>query len=68
VENSKLYKPRSLIFSDKGILLYSEFSQDASRALTAIADLGDGGPAGLVINDSNTYNFKRWSNERKRFE
>lgn len=68
VENSKLYKPRSLIFSDKGILLYSEFSQDASRALTAIADLGDGRPAGLVINDSNTYNFKRWSNERKRFE
>lgn len=68
VDNSKLYKPRSLIFSDKGVLLYSEFSQDTSRALMAIADLGDGGPAGLVINDSNTYNFKRWSNERKRFE
>jgi hypothetical protein len=68
VDNSKLYKSRSLIFSAQGNLLYSEFSQDKSRAMIAIADLGDGGPPGLVINDSNTYSFQRWSNERKRFD
>jgi hypothetical protein len=57
-----------MIFSDTGALLYSEFSKDASTTLTAIADLGDGGPAALVINDPNTYSLKRWSPQRKRFD
>ena len=68
VENSQLYKPRTLIFSDQGALLYSEFSKDANGSLSAIADLGDGGSAALVIDGKSNYSLKRWSAQRKRFE
>ena len=61
-------KPRTLIFADTGKLLYSEFSQNASASLTAIADLGDGETPTLLINEPNTYSLKRWSVERQRFE
>ena len=67
-EQGTKYRHRALIFSDKGALLYSEFSQDANSALTAIADLGDGGPAALVLNNSNNYSLKRWSAQGNRFE
>ncbi|HEY9728502.1 MAG TPA: hypothetical protein V6D50_18800 [Chroococcales cyanobacterium] len=63
-----LYKPRTMIFSDTGALLYSEFSQNANSSLTAIADLGDNGALALVINNQNTYSLKRWSEQHKRFE
>jgi hypothetical protein len=66
--DSQRYKARTLIFSNTGELLYNEFSKDASASLTAIADLGDGGPAALVLNGKSNYNLKRWSAERKRFE
>ncbi|HEY9637978.1 MAG TPA: hypothetical protein V6D14_31585 [Coleofasciculaceae cyanobacterium] len=68
VENSQLYKPRTVIFSNKGGLLYSEFSKDASTSLTAIADLGDAGSAALILSDKSNYSLKRWSPQRKRFE
>ena len=68
VEEVSLYKPRTLIFSDQGALLYSEFSQETSGALTAIANLGDGGTAALLIDNKINYTLKRWSRERKRFE
>lgn len=63
-----LYKPRTMIFSDTGALLYSEFSQNANSSLSAIADLGDNGTLALVINNQNTYSLKRWSEQLKRFE
>ena len=68
VGDSQVYKPRTLIFSDSGTLLYSEFSQDANTSLTAIADLGDGGPAGLVLSGKSNYSLKRWSAQNQRFE
>ncbi|NEO21259.1 MULTISPECIES: hypothetical protein [unclassified Moorena] len=63
-----IYKPRTMIFSDTGALLYSEFSQDASSSMTAIADLGDGGPAAIVIDEPNNYSLKRWSPKHQRFQ
>jgi hypothetical protein len=68
INDNQLYKPRTLIFSDTGSLIYSEFSKDAQTSLTALADLGDGGSAALILNGSNAYNLKRWSVERQRFE
>ncbi|NEQ20565.1 MAG: hypothetical protein F6K28_15265 [Microcoleus sp. SIO2G3] len=68
INNDQLYKPHTLIFSDAGTLLYNEFSKDAQSSLTAIADLGDGGSAALILNGSNAYNLKRWSVQRNRFE
>jgi hypothetical protein len=66
--NKQQYKPRTLIFSDKGALLYSELSSQGNTSLTAIADLGDGGTAALVLAGENQYRLKRWSDQRKRFE
>ena len=59
---------RTLIFSPTGSLLYSEFSTDRSSSLSAIANLGDGGPTALVINEPNNYRLRRWSTQRQRFE
>jgi len=66
--NSQEYQPRTLIFSDKGALLYSELSSHRNTSLTAIADLGDGGTTALVLASENKYRLKRWSDQRKRFE
>jgi hypothetical protein len=68
VEESLQYKARTLIFSEQGTLLYSELSQEANGALTAIANLGDGGAAALVIDNKTNYRLKRWSKDRSRFE
>jgi hypothetical protein len=68
VEDSQMYKPRTVILSNTGALLYSEFSKDASTSLTAIADLGDGGPAALILDGKSNYSLRRWSSQRKRFE
>jgi hypothetical protein len=68
VEDRQMYKPRTVILSNTGALLYSEFSKDASTSLTAIADLGDGGPAALILDGKSNYSLRRWSSQRKRFE
>lgn len=68
VTDNQLYKPRTLIFSNMGVLLYSEYSKDANASLGAIADLGDGGPAALILEGKTNYSLKRWSSERNRFE
>jgi hypothetical protein len=68
VENKEIYKPRTLIFGDDGLLLYSEFSQDANTSLTAFADLGDGTPGALILHSNSRYSLKRWSSENQRFE
>ncbi len=68
IADNQIYKPLTLIFSDTGTLIYSEFSQDASTSLTAIADLGEGSPPALVVNGKNNYTLKRWSSQNKRFE
>jgi hypothetical protein len=68
MEASLPYKARTLIFSEQGTLLYSELSGEANGALTAIASLGDGGAAALVINQKTNYSLKRWSKDRNRFE
>jgi hypothetical protein len=68
IADNQLYKPRTVVISDAGTLLYSEFTQDASTSLTAIADLGDNGPPALVVNGKSNFSLKRWSPQNKRFE
>jgi hypothetical protein len=68
LDDSQLYKPRTLIFSDKGALLDSDLSKDAGASLTAIAELRDGGSTALVIDNKSNYSLKRWSQDRERFE
>jgi hypothetical protein len=65
---SQMLKPRTVIFSDAGSLLYSELAKNAKQSLRAIAQLGDGDTPALVVNDSSNYSLKRWSAQRQRFE
>ena len=67
IGNGNKFKPHTLIFSDTGALVYSEFTTEAKQSLMAIADLGSGKTA-LIVNNLNTYSLKRWSPQRQRFE
>ncbi len=60
-------RPRSLIFSATGQLLYSEFSMDAGQTYVAIATLGTSSTPTLVVEDSGQYNLLRWSPKEQRF-
>lgn len=63
-----LFRPRTLILSDSGKVLYTDFQANSRQALTAIADLSDGQPLTLLVENSNKYSFKRWSKKNQRFE
>jgi hypothetical protein len=60
-------KPRSLIFSANGQLLYSEFSMDAGQTYVAIATLGNNGALTLIVEGSGRYDLLRWSPKEQRF-
>jgi len=59
---------RTMIFDQTGAIVYSEFTKDKGRSLAGIAELGDGGLPWLVVGSDRTYNFLRWSDQRRRFE
>lgn len=61
-------RPRTLIFSSSGELLYSEFSWDSGRTYLSIANLGDDTSPTLVVNGPGNYQLLRWSAARKQFE
>jgi hypothetical protein len=61
-------RPKTLIFSDNGKIIYSEFSQPLGRFLTAIATLEDGQPPALLIEDARNYTLQRWNAKKQRFE
>ncbi len=60
-------KPRTLIFSGTGQLLYSEFSLDAGQTHLALATLGNNGPLTLVVAGHSSYNLLRWSPKDQAF-
>ncbi|BAZ49438.1 hypothetical protein NIES4103_20500 [Nostoc sp. NIES-4103] len=62
------YLSRTLILSDSGKVIYTDFQKNSQQALTAIAKiLGDNSLA-LLVEDSNNYSLKRWSVKNQRFE
>jgi hypothetical protein len=61
-------RSHTIIFSDTGALLYSEFGSASHQAVTAIADLKDGGLPALLVEDAKTYSLQRWSAQLRRFE
>ncbi|MBC6479410.1 MAG: hypothetical protein GDA56_18180 [Hormoscilla sp. GM7CHS1pb] len=61
--------PRTVIFDRTATaILYSEFQPSQSKTLIAIADLGDRGTPGLIVEVGNSYSLLRWSSDRQRFE
>lgn len=61
-------RPRTLIFSATGKLLYSEGSTEADLTYLAIASLGSSGDNAIVASGTSNYSLLRWSAKRKRFE
>ncbi len=65
---SQSAKPRTLIFSPAGKLLYSEFSTEADLTYLAIATLGTSNTPAIVADGPRNYSLLRWSAKRQRFE
>ena len=61
-------RPRTLILSDNGSIIYTDFSQNSQQSLTAIANLWQTPAASLLIDGEKQYMLKRWSEKNQRFE
>jgi hypothetical protein len=63
-----LSRPRTLILSVSGKVIYTDFQSNSPQVLTAIADLSDGQSLTLLVENGNKYSLKRWSKKNQRFE
>ncbi|MFQ4141848.1 hypothetical protein [Chlorogloeopsis sp. ULAP02] len=61
-------RPRTLILSDTGKIIYTDFSNNSVQFLTAIAKLSAADSLALLVENANTYKLKRWSEKNQRFE
>ncbi|HEY9749351.1 MAG TPA: hypothetical protein V6C63_11765 [Allocoleopsis sp.] len=60
-------KPRTVIVSDTGTVIYNEFT-GSSESLLTIAEIGDRGIPVLVIDSPTGYRLERWSPQKQKFE
>lgn len=67
-EDKNLSRPRTLILSDDGKLIYTDFSKNSQQFLTAIAKLSDGASLALLVENGDRYSLKRWKENHQRFE
>ncbi|MBD2355767.1 hypothetical protein H6G41_14250 [Tolypothrix sp. FACHB-123] len=63
-----LSRPRTLILSNSGKVLYTDFQSNSEQSLTAIAKLSDLSSLALLVENGNKYSLKRWSKKNQRFE
>lgn len=63
-----LFRPRTLIFSDGGNIVYTDFQKNSQQTLTAIAKLADNRSLALLVENADNYSLKRWSQKNQRFE
>lgn len=61
-------RPRTLILSDSGQVIYNDLKQDSSQVLRAIAKLSEGQSVGLLVENGHSYTLKVWSQKNQRFE
>ncbi|MGI2906241.1 hypothetical protein [Tolypothrix sp. VBCCA 56010] len=67
-QDKNLSRPRTLILSDDGKLIYTDFSKNSQHFLTAIAKISDGASLALLVENGDRYSLKRWSENHQRFE
>ena len=67
-EHKNLFRPRTLILSDDGKLIYTDFSKNSQQILTAIAKISDGTSLALLVENGDRYSLKRWRENHQRFE
>ncbi|MCG6137352.1 MAG: hypothetical protein MET45_22410 [Nostoc sp. LLA-1] len=61
-------RPRTLILSDNGKVIYTDFQKNSQQVLTAIAKLSHGKSLALLVENAHNYSLKRWSDKNQRFE
>ncbi|MBD2627922.1 hypothetical protein [Trichormus variabilis] len=61
-------RPRTLIFSNTGKVIYNDFSPKSQQALSAIAHLANDPSLTLLVENAHKYSLKRWSGTNQRFE
>ncbi|MBD2666837.1 hypothetical protein H6G73_20600 [Richelia sinica FACHB-800] len=61
-------RPRTLIFSDRGKVIYSDLAPKSQQVLIAIAQLAEGQSLALLVEDAHRYSLKRWSSNKGLFE
>lgn len=61
-------RPRTLILSDNGKIVYTDFQKNSQQLLTAIAKLSDGKSLALLVENTHNYSLRRWSQKNQRFE
>ncbi|TVP58452.1 MAG: hypothetical protein EA343_21490 [Nodularia sp. (in: Bacteria)] len=66
-ENNQ-YRPRTLILSASGQVIYTDFLNNSQQALTAIAKLSNSQSLALLVENAHNYSLKRWSDKNQRFE
>jgi hypothetical protein len=67
-QEENLSRPRTLILSDSGKVIYTDFKINSEQTLTAIAKLSDGQSLALLVENGDKYSLKRWSQKNQRFE
>jgi hypothetical protein len=67
-EDKNLSPPRTIILSDEGKVIYTDFSKNSQQILTAIAKLSDGTSLALLVENGDRYSLKRWKENHQRFE
>ncbi|MDP5338092.1 MAG: hypothetical protein NWQ28_05895 [Nodularia sp. (in: cyanobacteria)] len=59
---------RTLILSDSGKVIYTDFQNTSPQALTAIAKLSHSQSLALLVENAQNYSLKLWSDKNQRFE
>ncbi|HEY9694667.1 MAG TPA: hypothetical protein V6D15_20895 [Oculatellaceae cyanobacterium] len=68
LKNKQQFKPHTVMFSDTGSVIYSEFSTEKQQSLMGIAGLGATESTALVVDQLSNYTLKRWSSKKQKFE
>ena len=71
-QTKKFPRPRTLILSDTGNIIYTDFKpgikSEQKQSMTAIAKLYQDQSLSLLVEITNGYSIRRWSNKNQRFE
>jgi hypothetical protein len=67
-QGSRENRPRTLILSADGKLIYSDFARANQQTLIAIAQLTDDQSLALLVEKKQGYSLQRWSQTNQQFE
>ncbi|MDZ8259816.1 hypothetical protein [Nostoc sp. ChiQUE01b] len=67
-ENTKKRRDRTIIFSDRNKIIYTDFTGNYLQRLSAIAKLSGVQSLALLVENTPNYSLRRWSEKNQRFE